>query len=166
MTAILLALAVCKLQQTIPPTPISQAKKPVKPVPYTTGEHTETIDEGGTKRTYLARVPTGYDGKKKLPLVVMLHGWTSSAKGVEVYTNMGKEADLDGFLLVMPDGLGSPQGWNCGFLNLGGKDADDVKFLTDVLDEIEKKAKIDDKRVYFAGHSNGGMMAYVMGSKL
>jgi polyhydroxybutyrate depolymerase len=164
MVALTLVLALTA-QKPIPPTPASQAKK-AGAKPLSSGEHSETIDESGTKRTYIARVPTGFDGKHKLPLVILLHPWTSSAKGVEVYTGMDKESDKDGFMLVLPDGLGKLQGWNVGFLSLGGKDADDVKFLTDVLADVEKKALVDLRRVYFVGHSDGGMMAYLMGSKL
>ena len=143
----------------------AQVKPPSAP-PYSAGDHFETIDEEKIQRTYIVKVPTGYDSKHALPLVMLLHGWTGSAKIAETYTGMGKEADRDGFLLVAPNGLGKPQGWNCGFLNLGAKDADDVKFLTDVLDAVGKKVKVDPRRVFVAGHSNGAMMAYVLGSKL
>jgi len=170
---ILAVLAGCGRQA--PPNQIPPAKtqtgavkpaNPTQPPLYSAGDHSETIEENSVQRTYIVKVPTGYDGKRQLPLVMLLHGWTGNAKLTEVYTGMGKEADKERFLLVLPNGLGKPQGWNCGFLNLGGEGVDDVKFLTDVLDAVEKKVKVDPRRVYVAGHSNGGMMAYVMGAKL
>ncbi|MHB8636401.1 MAG: CE1 family esterase [Fimbriimonadaceae bacterium] len=136
------------------------------PTSLSAGDHFETIEENKVKRTYIVRVPPGYTGRHALPVVMLLHAWTSSAKGAEAYTGMGAEADKGGFLLVVPDGLGTPQGWNCGFLNLGGKGADDVKFLTDVFNAVGKLVKLDPRRIYVAGHSNGAMMAYVIGAKL
>ena len=169
---LLAVLAGCgrqSLPTQTPPTQTPPAKTPAKPTPplvYSAGDHSETIDENKVQRTYIVKVPLGYDGKRQLPLVMLLHGWTGSAKLAEAYTGMGKEADMGHFLLVVPDGLGKPQGWNCGFLNLGGDGVDDVKFLTDVLDAVGKKVKVDPRRIYVAGHSNGGMMAYLMGAKL
>src|SRR5208283_1133531 len=110
------------------PAPRAQGAKPQKPTApamYSVGDHFETIDEDKFSRTYIVRVPKGYDAKRKVPLVMLLHGWTGSAKGVEAHTEMGREADEGCFVLVVPDGLGSPQGWNCGFLNIGGKGAGD-----------------------------------------
>jgi polyhydroxybutyrate depolymerase len=171
---ILAALAGCGRQappvqapptQSAPTTTQKPTQSPSPPV-YSIGDHVESIDENKVQRSYIVRVPTGYDHKRPLPLVMFLHGWTGSAKLSEAHTGMGKEADKGHFLLVLPDGLGKPQGWNCGFLNLGAKGVDDVQFLTDVLDAVGKKVKVDPSRVYVAGYSNGAMMAYVMGSKL
>lgn len=157
-------LAGCQAQTPVqkPPTPPT---KPAAPV-YGSGDHAETVDEGKVARGFTVRVPPNYDGKRLLPVVVLLHGWTSSAKRIETLTGMDKKSDAEGFLLIVPDGLGNPQGWNCGFFNLGGKDANDVKFISDALDAAGKKVKIDPRRVFVAGHSNGAMMAYTIGAKL
>ncbi|HLK16638.1 MAG TPA: PHB depolymerase family esterase [Fimbriimonadaceae bacterium] len=154
-------------QSRTPKPPVSQTKPGKTPPPvYSAGDHPETLKEDKVDRTYIVHVPKEYDGKHPIPVVMLLHGWTGSAKTVQVHTGMAAEADKDGFVLVAPDGLGKPQGWNCGFLNIGGEGADDVKFLTDVLDEVGKKVKVDPKRIFVAGHSNGAMMSYVLGSKL
>lgn len=130
------------------------------------GQIQETIEEDKTSRTYIVHVPASYTGRVAVPLVIVLHGWTSSGKDAAIYTEMARESDSGKFIAVFPNGLGKPQGWNCGFLNLGGKGADDVKFLTDVIHTIEKEARIDRNRVYICGHSNGGFMTYAMGSAL
>ncbi len=41
-----------------------------------------------------------------------------------------------------------------------------MAYLTGVLDEIQAQVKIDPRRVYFVGHSNGGFMAYRMACQL
>jgi len=141
-----------------------QAKPPVEP-----GQYVKTIQEGDLARTYILRVPKNYDGKTNLPLVVLFHGWTGSAEDVEANTGFGDKADREGFILAIPngtEGVGGLRGWNCGFLDLGKPKADDVKFTTDVLDQVERDLCVDPNRVYVAGHSNGAMMAYDLGAKL
>lgn len=133
------------------------------------GRYTKTIKIGEMERSYVLRVPKQYDNKTKLPLVILLHGWTSNANQVEVYTQFGAKADKEGFILVSPDGtigIGKNRGWNSGILNLGGADADDVALTETLIDSLEKDMYVDDKRVFVAGHSNGAMMAYQLGGKL
>ncbi len=143
-------------------------QKPVKPIEVAiqAGRYEQTIEEGSVSRSFIVDVPKSYQGKAPIPLVIVLHGWTSNAKQAEIYTMMRLEAEKEGFAVVFPNGLGTPQGWNCGFINLGGAGADDTKFLTDVIAYVEGEVKIDTRRVYVCGHSNGAFMSYVMGSAL
>lgn len=133
------------------------------------GRYVKTVKEGAIERSYVLRVPKGYDNKTNLPLVLVFHGLGSSADEAETYTQFGPKADKEGFILAVPNGtagLGEMKGWNTGFLNLGTKDADDVKFTTDILDQVEKDLYVDQHCVYVAGFSNGAMMSYVLGAKL
>ncbi|HVT10965.1 MAG TPA: PHB depolymerase family esterase [Fimbriimonadaceae bacterium] len=133
------------------------------------GRYVKTIQEGSIQRSYILRTPKGYDNKRKVPLVLMFHGLGSSAEEAESFTGLTLKAEKEGFILVIPNGtpgIGDMKGWNTGFLDLGSKDVDDVKFTTDILDQVEHDLYIDDKRVFVAGHSNGAMMAYDLGSAL
>src|SRR5204862_3075654 len=60
------------------------------------------------------------------------------------------------------------QTWNAGVFpgELGAKNADDVKYLGKVLDDVESAVKVDKKRVYAAGLSNGAMMSYRLASEM
>ena len=49
-------------------------------------------------------VPSGYDGETPAPLVVLLHGYTSSGQGQDAYMGFSALADRYGFLFVAPDG--------------------------------------------------------------
>jgi len=138
-------------------------------LPDQPGQYVETTEENGLARTWVLKIPKGYDGETALPLVILFHGWTGSAKAIEATTGFGEKADAEDFVLAIPDGtegIGSARGWNCSFLDLGNPKADDVKFTTDILNQIEGGIKVDPKRVYVAGHSNGAMMAYDIGAKL
>jgi polyhydroxybutyrate depolymerase len=72
-----------------------------------------------------------------------------------------------GVIVVYPDGTkdaGGSSFWNatdacCGF---GRATVDDSAYLMAVVDKVTSDYRVDPKRVYFTGHSNGGFMAYRM----
>jgi polyhydroxybutyrate depolymerase len=130
------------------------------------GRYVESLPVGSLTRKYILRVPKGYDATKPLPLVVLLHGWTSTAARMEQYTRFADKAETEGFFLVVPEGMGERQGWNAGWIDLSFQKPDDVAFMTALLDKVEKQVGVDPARVYFAGHSNGAMLAHLAGSKL
>jgi polyhydroxybutyrate depolymerase len=122
------------------------------------------VNIGG--RTVNVHVPPSYDGTP-MPVVMLLHGYTSTGALQESYMQFETLADQEGFLYLHPDGtvncLGE-QFWNatdacCEFCASG---VDDVAFLSAVLDEIEAQLSVDTDRVYLIGHSNGGFMSYRM----
>jgi len=116
-------------------------------------------------RPFRLHVPTTVDGKA--PLVVLLHGYTSSAAEQEDYFQLTAESDRRGFLYAMPDGTVNQQSkrfWNatpacCDFFNSG---VDDSTYLLRLIDAVAAKYPVDPARVYFVGHSNGGFMALRM----
>lgn len=129
------------------------------------GRYTYTLQSEGVNRTFAIRVPKAYDGTRALPLVVLLHGWTTSGAMAEQYTRMADVAEEQGFVLAAPDGLGQAKGWNAGFLDLSGQKKDDAAFVAAVIDKTEKEVGIDRDRVYVAGHSNGAMLANLVGAR-
>lgn len=129
------------------------------------GRYPYTIKSEGLDRTFAIRVPKAYDGTRALPLVVILHGWTTSGSLAEQYTRMADVAEKEGFVLAAPDGLGDAKGWNAGFLDLSGRHKDDAAFVADVIDRTEKEVGIDRDRIYVAGHSNGAMLAHLVGAR-
>ena len=116
-------------------------------------------------RPYGLKVPTGYDGQHAIPLVVLLHGYTSNGATQAAYFGLTAEADKGGFLLAYPDGTRDMLGnrfWNatdacCDFFHTG---VDDVAYLDAVIDEIAAKYPVDPARVFVVGHSNGAFMAH------
>jgi polyhydroxybutyrate depolymerase len=132
-----------------------------------------TIEPGTTGpvnldgRPFQLHVPRGYDAAGKAPLVVLLHGYTSSAAQQESYFKLTAESDRRGFLYAMPDGTTNQEGkrfWNatdacCDFYRSG---VDDSAYLSRLIDAVKSSYSVDPTRVYFVGHSNGGFMAYRM----
>ena len=117
----------------------------------------------GLTRTYLVHVPSSYDDNVPTSLVIVLHGYTGTAEGMEPLTGFTEKSDEEGFIVVYPQGLA--QRWNVGFGTLKF-DTDDVGFIDELIDRLEQKYAIDPKRVYVTGFSNGAMMAYLLGAEL
>jgi polyhydroxybutyrate depolymerase len=125
------------------------------------GQSSQTIEAGGTSRTFHLYRPQGLpDGA---PLVVMLHGGFGNGAQAEHSYNWDSEADNGHFLVAYPDGL--VRAWNAG--SCCGEpqrtNADDVGFITAMVGVIEQQMPIDRARIYVAGMSNGAMMALRLG---
>ncbi|HYM14386.1 MAG TPA: PHB depolymerase family esterase [Dehalococcoidia bacterium] len=120
------------------------------------GSFSESLTSGGVDRTYILYVPAGYDGGRRLPLVVAYPGYAQPADSLAAYDGLDPLADASGFVVVTPNAAGNPQFWNEG---KSAALADDVQFTKDLLAKVEQGLCIDAARVYLTGYSNGGGMA-------
>lgn len=133
----------------------------------------------GRDRTYRVYVPTGVDvaartGGDSVPLLVALHGGTGTGTQFEKSSGFDGIAEANRFLVVYPDGVGSgPDGtanrtWNggrcCGVAARDG--VDDVAFIGLLVEALSGKYPVDPGRVFVAGHSNGGVLAYRLACEL
>lgn len=84
----------------------------------------------GIEREYLVFLPEGYDDKKKLPLVVGLHGYTGTASGFEKETTKGMNlhAEYRNYIAVYPQGS-----------NFWGK-SNGIPFFVSSWNDIESNA--------------------------
>lgn len=129
------------------------------------GTSDRTIVVNGVARHFSLHLPASYPSRHgPLPLVVLLHGHGSSGVKIERSTGMSDKADEENFIAVYPDGRGDPRGWQV-FDDAAGTNQD-VAFIGQLIDTLEKLYAVDPYRVYIAGHSNGGMMAYRLGVDL
>ncbi len=77
-------------------------------------------------RPFTLYVPSSYRTGTALPLLVLLHGYSSSGAGQESYLQIAPEAEKRGVLYAVPDGTADPAGdrfWNatdacCNFYRL------------------------------------------------
>ncbi len=156
--------------------PLLAAAATTNPV-CTPGTQACTLQVGAWTRHYSVHVPPGYDGKKPLPVVVMLHGGGGTGRGAAEETGWDAKADRENFLAVFPDALArdpakpgsfsrNPQLWNDGSDRFypGQQTPDDVTFLNAVLEELLAKFSVDRQRIFVAGFSNGASMAFRFGA--
>lgn len=121
-----------------------------------------TMTYEGERRIYYVHLPPVYDDSAALPVVFVLHGGGGKAEEMDKFTGFNAVADREGFIVVYPQGL---QGhWSDGRTveRVIGKykETDDVGFLAALVDELNKKYKIDQARVYATGISNGAFMSF------
>jgi len=131
-------------------------------LPYESGQFTLTLTSGGLQRAVVIYVPTSYDGRHRLPLVLTLHGSQSTAVEQLERSELSATAEGHDFIVAAPQGyLPAPPGyrWNVPGVTLPpGEPPDDEQFLSDVIAYLTANLCIDAKRVYGTGYSGGGRM--------
>jgi polyhydroxybutyrate depolymerase len=128
----------------------------------------EEIASGGTTRSYEIHRPERLKGPA--PLVIMLHGGGGNGKNGAKMTGFNALADAEGFTVVYPNGSGRGPllTWNAGHCCQYAmeQDVDDVRFLSDLIDDLVARGLADPDRVYITGMSNGAMMTHRAGREL
>lgn len=130
------------------------------PAALTSGNHDRSMQHGGRTRTYILHVPTGYDGSRALPIVIMMHGGFGDSKSAARYYQWSEKADAEHFFAVFPNGVN--RAWNAGYCcgQPERTNVDDIGFLAAMVDDIATIVSVDRRRIYATGMSNGGMMAH------
>ena len=119
---------------------------------------------GGTTREALLHIPTSTNA---LPVLFAFHGhggnMSQAARSYD-YHSLWPEA-----LIVYPQGLKTPgrltdpdgkrNGWQ---KDIGDQADRDLIFFDTMLESLKKDYKIDTRRIYSAGHSNGGGFTYLL----
>ncbi len=128
-----------------------------------------SIVSSGEKRQYLLYVPKSYDATRPTPLVISLHGgggWPAIQRDVSGWNRL---AESQAFIVVYPSGFRvhttGPTVWRVTRPGRPGF-AKDVRFISDLIDELERVYNIDPTRIYANGLSNGGGMAFVLSCTL
>lgn len=121
----------------------------------------------GTNRSYRLRIPPAASSGDLLPLVINMHGFTGTASQQENSSGMNDVADTANFFVVYPNGTNTflfLQGWNSDLSASGG--ADDVLFISDLIDELSALYPIDEDKVFATGFSQGGGMSVALACAL
>jgi polyhydroxybutyrate depolymerase len=144
-----------------PALPMTPAADPGAPMPspgcmsgsLKPGRTTGSIQSSGGNRTFIRYVPTGYDGKKPLPLVVDLHPFSVDASYSESSSGFRQLADMEGYIYLAPNGMSGM--WD----SVGDTDE---KFIRDLVEDTAAKGCVDARRVYATGCSNGGAFSFLL----
>jgi len=120
---------------------------------------------GDLDRKYELYRPGGYSPGRNLPLVIVLHGANASGSIIRSYSGFNDLAEQKKFMVAYPDAYGPC--WNDGRVDMESTaftfGIDDVRFISQLIDQIVSAHPVDRNRVYVAGFSNGGKMALRLG---
>ncbi|HEY2798536.1 MAG TPA: PHB depolymerase family esterase [Thermoanaerobaculia bacterium] len=128
----------------------------------------KTLAAGGRTRVYRLHVPHGLPADKPAALVLVFHGGRGEGATMERLVEFDALADREGFLVAYPDGVGKQ--WNDGrevaeFESFREK-VDDVAFVSALIDAIAKDHRVDPRRIFATGISNGGIFSHFLAARL
>ena len=116
------------------------------------------FEHDGLTRTYYMEGPDPIPAGA--PIVVVLHGYTSSAQLIRAYSGFVPLAQQEGFVAVFPQGTEdnfNTSHWNA---NIGFSNTDDHGFLVALVQHLQAEHGLSTDCVYACGMSNGGYMSY------
>ena len=127
-------------------------------------DSTRSVVVDGLDRSYLLHIPPDLDTSRPAPVVLVFHGFGSSANAVRSQTSFDDAADRNGFIVLYPIGSGGANrlSWNAGECCASAVEehVDETAFVRGILSDLVSIAGVDPKRVYATGYSNGGMLSY------
>lgn len=123
----------------------------------------QSILHNGISRDYILYIPENLP--TNAPLVVVSHGYTSSAKTMMSYSGMNKVADEEKFLVVYPQGTKDQRGNN--FFNVGyefhaASKVDDLGFIKALVTKLTDDYQVNPNHIFATGMSNGGDLSYFL----
>ncbi len=144
--AVTLLIASCKVAPQDPPSAT---------------KHSLTHD--GIEREYLYYEPVNLT--VNAPLVLVLHGFTSSAERIMEYSAFNQLADEFGFAVAYPQGTTDEKGntfWNVGYDFHADVEVDDLDFIATLVRTLQKEKSLSPINTFATGMSNGGEMCYLL----
>lgn len=132
------------------------------PVLCTAAAGAETsLEVDGIERRYILDLPAGTAAGPARPLLIGLHGGFGSGASMRRRFGLDRLVAREGLIAVFPDGV--ERHWNDGRRGTGHRahadDIDDVRFIRALVAVLSRRHRVDPRRIYVAGVSNGGMMA-------
>jgi len=153
-----------------PEAEVNRVTVPTRMRAATPGEQTIHVTSDGAIRPYDLYVPSGYNPKKPIPVMLMLHGVSPNPMAevnLAAESQMNLKADAEGFAVAYPYArdtktiVGSKvYAWNTEGTGLTKPVAgyDDNHYLDKVIADVQGRLNIDRSRIYGVGFSEGGMI--------
>lgn len=144
---------------TVPTETGAEAAATYQPV-----EAQRTVLVDGLERAYLLHIPSGLKVSQPASLVFVFHGLAENANLIQQTSGFNEIADKNGFVVVYPNGSGSAGAlsWNagacCGYAL--DNNINEPAFIRLIISDLATVIKIDPKRIYASGFSNGALLSY------
>lgn len=110
-------------------------------------------------------IPPSKPGDGPVPVVLVFHGHGGTMRNMAA---KGFQTQWPEALVVCPQGLPTasgrdPEGKRSGWQPGPGENKDrDLKFVDAILKTLREQYRVDDRRIYATGHSNGGALTYLL----
>jgi len=121
----------------------------------------------GTVREALVSIPAGISSGAPVPVVFAFHGHGGSMR--QASRSFPIHEHWPEAIVVYPQGLPTPsplvdrEGKKTGWQSAAGSEGDrDLHFFDAMLSSLRAKYRIDDRRIFATGHSNGGLFTYLL----
>jgi poly(3-hydroxybutyrate) depolymerase len=157
---------------------LNELEAGVDPVQRSVGDSSRMHEFAGAIVPFRVYVPTSWDGKAQLPLVVFLHGAGSDENNGMDRANgvLPKLAEQHGFIALTPLGYRIESSYGAVLPREGGDfgriaDNDPIRAANSegevmaLIDEITCEYGVDTKRIYLFGNSMGGMGTWHLAAK-
>lgn len=123
-------------------------------------------------------LPPSYETRVEddFPLVIVLHGLRATGPMQAWYLGLIPELAKEGreALLLIPNGTSPPKQdaeyqvsykfrekvWQATYWDVKSEGVDDKAYLLSLIEHVTERYRVDTKRIYIFGHSNGGFMAH------
>ena len=119
----------------------------------TAGDEKVTLSSAGADRWYWRHIPPSYVASKPIPVVLDFHGYSEGADIQRMMSSLESFGDQHDFVTITPQGVGPVKRWDT---KLG---SNGMKFVGDLLDDVERTVCVDQSRVFATGLSNGAFMS-------
>ena len=129
------------------------------------------LDEAAEIMPYRVFVPAAYKGDRAFPLIIALHGngGTENTFFDGFESQVPRLAEERGYIVAAPLGYRVDGGYG---YNNGSRPAEDMRKLQlsekdvlQVLNLMKRQYRIDENRMYLAGHSMGGFGSWYLGAR-
>jgi len=143
----------------------------------TAGARQLAVTSGGPSQRATLVLPAAGTSGQRLPLVIGLHPSGGTGQSFDDDTGLVSAASKKGFAVLLPDGAirtadGTGYYWNIpGVPLVSGSEVpqgtrDDLRFLSDAIDQAVANHCIDAGRVYVTGFSGGARMTSMVACRL
>ena len=123
---------------------------------------------GGLERHFRLHTPPDLPRDGTAALILVFHGRGGDGAGMERLTGFSALADRDKFAVVYPDGVG--RSWNDGRRMAGSeaqrRNIDDIAFVSALVDTLTTELRLDPRRVFATGLSNGASFSHYLAANL
>lgn len=139
--------------------------EPMRPATGSGSFERYTYTNAAGTRSYKVYVPAAYSPAEPLPLIVDLHGCSSSADEEARWSRFNELAEAYKLLVAYPEQSAEANGsrcWNWFLPDHQVRDAGEPSIIAGITREVMNRWNVDTRRVYVAGISAGGAMSDIM----